>query len=135
MRVRIPIQPRERANKAENEAEQLKHDYVSTEHILLAAAEHPVLAEMDEIIVFRPRVTEPAKELLAEREWGPVYRARRPKRTIQRLLQDKPALLILEGRFPKGDQVVVDAERCELLFNKAAPVEETAARAGASGAR
>jgi ATP-dependent Clp protease ATP-binding subunit ClpB len=31
-------------DQAEKEAEQLKDDYVSTEHILLAAAEHPVLA-------------------------------------------------------------------------------------------
>lgn len=154
--VRVP-------DKAEKEAEQLKDDHVSTEHILLAAAEHPVLAEVDEIIIFRQnsreqlaavvdiqleglqqrlaerniylRVTELAKELLTERGWDPVYGARPLKGTVQRLLQDKLALLILEGRFQEGDQVVVDAENGELLFNKAAPVEETAARAGASGAR
>ena len=32
-------------DQAEKQAEQLKDDYVSTEHILLAATEHPVLAE------------------------------------------------------------------------------------------
>lgn len=150
-------------DKAEKEAEQLKDDHVSTEHILLAAAEHPVLAEVDEIIIFRQntreqlaavvdiqleglqqrlaernihlRVTEPANELLSERGWDPIYGARSLKRTIQRLLQDKLALLILEGRFQEGDQVVVDAENGEVLFKKEAPVEETAARAGASGAR
>src|SRR5262249_55124682 len=31
--------------QAEKEADQLKDEYVSTEHILLAAAEHPILKE------------------------------------------------------------------------------------------
>jgi ATP-dependent Clp protease ATP-binding subunit ClpB len=76
-------------------------------------------------------VTEPAKRLLAERGWDPVYGARPLKRTIQRLLEDKLALLILEGRFQEGDQVVVDVAHGELHFSKEARVEETAARAGA----
>jgi ATP-dependent Clp protease ATP-binding subunit ClpB len=76
-------------------------------------------------------VTEPAKRLLAERGWDPVYGARPLKRTIQRLLEDKLALLILEGRFQEGDQVVVDVANGELHFSKKARVEETVARAGA----
>jgi ATP-dependent Clp protease ATP-binding subunit ClpB len=77
------------------------------------------------------RVTEAAKRLLAERGWDPVYGARPLKRTIQRLLQDRLALLILDGHFQEGDQIVVDVENGELRFTKEARVEETAARAGA----
>ena len=77
------------------------------------------------------RVSEPAKRLLAERGWDPVNGARPLKRTIQRLVEDKLALLILEGRFQEGDQVVVDVANGELHFSKAARVEETAARTGA----
>jgi ATP-dependent Clp protease ATP-binding subunit ClpB len=77
------------------------------------------------------RVTEAAKRLLAERGWDPAYGARPLKRTIQRLLQDRLALLILDGHFQEGDQIVVDVENGELRFTKEARVEETAARAGA----
>lgn len=80
-------------------------------------------------------VTEPAKRLLAERGWDPVYGARPLKRTIQRLLQDRLALLILDGHFQEGDQVVVDVENGELRFTREARVEEAAARAVASGRR
>ena len=75
------------------------------------------------------RVTEGARRLLAERGWDPVYGARPLKRTIQRLLQDRLALLILEGRLQEGDRAVVDVENGELSFSKEARVEEPAARA------
>jgi ATP-dependent Clp protease ATP-binding subunit ClpB len=75
------------------------------------------------------RVTQAAKELLAERGWDPVYGARPLKRTIQRLVADPLALLILEGRFRDGDVIMVDVENGELQFSKVA-VEEPAARAG-----
>jgi ATP-dependent Clp protease ATP-binding subunit ClpB len=75
------------------------------------------------------RVTQTAKELLAERGWDPVYGARPLKRTIQRLVADPLALLILEGRFRDGDVILVDVENGELQFSKVA-VEEPAARAG-----
>ena len=58
-----------------------------------------------------------------ERGWDPVYGARPLKRTIQRLVQDRLALLILEGRFGKGDRVVVDVEDGELRFTKVVPPE------------
>ncbi|MDQ6742786.1 MAG: ATP-dependent chaperone ClpB, partial [Candidatus Dormibacteraeota bacterium] len=51
------------------------------------------------------RVTQAAKELLAERGWDPVYGARPLKRTIQRLVSDPLALMILEGRFRDGDVI------------------------------
>jgi ATP-dependent Clp protease ATP-binding subunit ClpB len=80
------------------------------------------------------RVTDAAKELIAERGWDPVYGARPLKRTIQRLLQDRLALLVLEGRFQEGDRVLVDVENGELEFTKEAPVRETSA-ASATNAR
>jgi ATP-dependent Clp protease ATP-binding subunit ClpB len=76
------------------------------------------------------RVTQAAKELLAERGWDPVYGARPLKRTIQRLVADPLALMILEGRFRDGDVILVDVENDELQFSKVA-VEEPAGRAGA----
>jgi ATP-dependent Clp protease ATP-binding subunit ClpB len=71
------------------------------------------------------QVTQAAKELLAERGWDPVYGARPLKRTIQRLLADPLAVLILEGRFREGDTVRVDVEDGELQFSSVA-VEEPA---------
>jgi ATP-dependent Clp protease ATP-binding subunit ClpB len=75
------------------------------------------------------RVTQAAKELLAERGWDPVYGARPLKRTIQRLVADPLALLILEGRFRDGDVIQVDVQDGELQFSQVS-VEEPAARAG-----
>jgi ATP-dependent Clp protease ATP-binding subunit ClpB len=75
------------------------------------------------------RVTQAAKELLAERGWDPVYGARPLKRTIQRLVADPLALLILEGRFRDGDVIQVDVQDGELQFSPVS-VEEPAARAG-----
>jgi ATP-dependent Clp protease ATP-binding subunit ClpB len=50
------------------------------------------------------------------------------RRVIQRLVQDRLALLILEGRFREGDRVVVDAaETGELTFRKESRVKEHAA--------
>jgi ATP-dependent Clp protease ATP-binding subunit ClpB len=77
------------------------------------------------------QVTTAAKILLAERGWDPNYGARPLKRTIQRLVADPLALLILEGRFQEGDWVVVDVENGELQFRKEARIEEAAALAGA----
>ncbi len=75
------------------------------------------------------RVTQAAKELLAERGWDPVYGARPLKRTIQRLVADPLALLILEGRFRDGDVIEVDLGDGELQFSKVS-VEEPAAPTG-----
>ncbi|HEX6547357.1 MAG TPA: ATP-dependent chaperone ClpB [Candidatus Dormibacteraeota bacterium] len=65
------------------------------------------------------RVTDEARELLAERGWDPVYGARPLKRTIQKLVQDRLAMLILEGVFREGDTVEVGAGSGELTFEKA----------------
>ncbi len=102
------------------------------------------LNRVDEIIVFRPlsreqlteivdiqlarlqerllernielRVTDAARQLLAERGWDPVYGARPLRRTIQRLVQDRLAMLILDGHVREGEVVVVDVEAGDLVF-------------------
>jgi ATP-dependent Clp protease ATP-binding subunit ClpB len=54
-------------------------------------------------------LTDKAREWLAERGYDPIYGARPLKRLIQREVQDKLALKLLEGEFADGDRVVVDA--------------------------
>jgi ATP-dependent Clp protease ATP-binding subunit ClpB len=104
------------------------------------------LNRIDEVIVFRPLtedqltkivdiqlkrlesrlvdrrvtlvVTDAARKLLAKRGWDPVFGARPLKRTIQRLLQDPLAMLLLEGKFAEGDTVEVDVKDGELTFSK-----------------
>jgi len=106
------------------------------------------LNRLDEVIIFRPltkadlkqivdiqikrlvrlledrrmqiRLTERAKERLAEEGYDPVYGARPLKRVIQRRIQDKLAMEILEGRFMEGDIIEVDYddELNEFVFRK-----------------
>jgi len=54
-------------------------------------------------------VTDEARALLAEKGYDPHYGARPLRRVIQRLLQDPLAMKILEGEFPEGSKVRVDA--------------------------
>ncbi len=54
-------------------------------------------------------VSDAAKDLLAEKGYDPAYGARPLKRVIQRLLQDPLAMRILEGDFPDGSKIDVDA--------------------------
>jgi len=63
-------------------------------------------------------VTDAARKLLAERGWDPVYGARPLKRTIQRLVQDPLAMMLLEGKFSDGATVEVDVQKGELTFSK-----------------
>ncbi len=53
-------------------------------------------------------LTQAAMTRLAQEGYDPVYGARPLKRTIQRLLLDPLALLVLEGNFVEGDRVVVE---------------------------
>ena len=66
-------------------------------------------------------ITEPAKALLAEKGYDPVYGARPLKRTIQRLIQDPLAVKILAGEFKEGDTVKVEVEDDELAFTHGQP--------------
>jgi len=63
--------------------------------------------------------SEPAKKLLAERGYDPVYGARPLKRTIQQEIQNPLALKLLEGQFLEGDTIYIDVnEKGEITFNK-----------------
>ncbi|HLM67387.1 MAG TPA: AAA family ATPase, partial [Longimicrobium sp.] len=81
------------------------------------------------------RVTDAAKELIAEEGYDPAYGARPLKRAIQRLVQNPLALHVLEGEFVDGDTVVVDrdAAGAGLAFRSAAAggAEADAAAVGA----
>jgi len=50
-----------------------------------------------------------AKKLLGEKGYDPHYGARPLKRVIQRLVQDPLAVRILQGEFPEGSKIGVDA--------------------------
>ena len=50
-----------------------------------------------------------ARHLLADKGYDPHYGARPLKRVIQRMVQDPLAVKILEGEFPEGSKVSVDA--------------------------
>jgi ATP-dependent Clp protease ATP-binding subunit ClpB len=53
--------------------------------------------------------TDEARRLLAEKGYDPSYGARPLKRVIQRMVQDPLAVRILEGDFPEGAKIRVDA--------------------------
>jgi ATP-dependent Clp protease ATP-binding subunit ClpB len=55
------------------------------------------------------RFGDEAKKLLAEKGYDPHYGARPLKRVIQRMVQDPLAVKILEGEFPEGSKILVDA--------------------------
>jgi ATP-dependent Clp protease ATP-binding subunit ClpB len=55
-------------------------------------------------------VTDAAKDWLAQRGYDPVYGARPLKRVLRKEVEDKVALLLLDGRVLEGDTVHVDAD-------------------------
>jgi ATP-dependent Clp protease ATP-binding subunit ClpB len=73
------------------------------------------------------RLTDEAKEVVAETGWDPAYGARPLKRALQRLVENPLALRLLEGELAEGDVVEVDAEGGELVFRKAGVPEPAAA--------
>jgi len=58
----------------------------------------------------RLKMTEKAKEWLAREGYDPSFGARPLKRVIQKEIQDKFALQILEGKFKEGDTIIVDRQ-------------------------
>ncbi len=64
-------------------------------------------------------VSPAAQTLLADKGYDPHYGARPLKRVVQRLVQDPLAMRILEGEFPEGSKVLVDASEGELTFRRA----------------
>jgi len=63
-------------------------------------------------------LTDKAKEWIAKEGFDPTYGARPLKRVIQKEIQDKLALKLLEGKIKEGDAVIVDldAKKGELAF-------------------
>ncbi len=112
------------------------------------------LNRVDDIIVFRPlsredlvrivdlqlirleqllaarnlklEVAPEARELLAEQGYDPVYGARPLKRVIQRELQNRIALELLEGTFREGDTIRVERDGHTLKLVHPSPVPEMA---------
>jgi ATP-dependent Clp protease ATP-binding subunit ClpB len=72
-------------------------------------------------------LTDAAKETIGDAGWDPTYGARPLKRAIQRLLENRLALRLLEGEFGEGDTILVDAQNGDLVFMKAAAAEAAAA--------
>jgi ATP-dependent Clp protease ATP-binding subunit ClpB len=64
------------------------------------------------------KMTDKAKEWLAKEGFDPAYGARPLKRVIQKEIQDKLALRILEGKFKEGSSITadVDERKGELVF-------------------
>jgi ATP-dependent Clp protease ATP-binding subunit ClpB len=64
------------------------------------------------------KMTEKAKEWLAKEGFDPAYGARPLKRVIQKEIQDKLAMKILEGKFKEGSTITVDVDdrKGELVF-------------------
>jgi ATP-dependent Clp protease ATP-binding subunit ClpB len=87
------------------------------------------LARLDQLLVARNlklEVTPQARELLAEQGYDPVYGARPLKRVIQRELQNRIALELLEGTFHEGDTIRVERDGHTLKLVKPSRVPEMA---------
>jgi len=67
---------------------------------------------------FGLEVKEGARDFLIEVGYDPAFGARPLKRAIQRHLQDRLAMLLLEGDFAEGDRIVVDRGEDGLVFSK-----------------
>ncbi len=64
------------------------------------------------------RLTDEAKDLLADQGYDPAFGARPLKRALLRLLKDPLSLEILQGHVGEGDTVVADADGDRLTFRK-----------------
>ncbi len=62
--------------------------------------------------------TEAAREWLARTGYDPVYGARPLKRLIQKEIENPLALKMLQGEFGDGDQIIIDSQNDELIFNR-----------------
>ncbi len=67
----------------------------------------------------------PARRLLAEEAFDPVYGARPLKRRIQKLVQDPLALKLLAGEVGEGSVVTLSVRGGALAFEAGAPVPQT----------
>jgi len=81
-----------------------------------------VYADLEQAERRLERVAKTAKSgdrhAIAEAGWDPAYGARPLKRAIQRLLENRLALRLLEGDFGAGDTIRVDAQNGDLAFER-----------------
>jgi ATP-dependent Clp protease ATP-binding subunit ClpB len=63
-------------------------------------------------------LTDAAREFLIEVGYDPTFGARPLKRAIQRHVQDRLAMQLLEGVFVPGDRILLDRGDGELTFGK-----------------
>jgi len=66
------------------------------------------------------RLSDAARNRLAEEGFDPVFGARPLKRAIQRLVENALARELLAGRFVAGDTVTVEVRDGDLAFEKTA---------------
>ena len=64
------------------------------------------------------RLTDRARDFVAEAGYDPAYGARPLKRAIQQYVQDPLALALLEGKFKRGDTIVADVKNGRIVFAK-----------------
>ena len=64
------------------------------------------------------KITDSAKNYLANEGYEPLYGARPLKRVIRKFVEIPMSMKILEGEFVKGDKVVVELNNGKLTFNK-----------------
>ncbi|MDR2965309.1 MAG: ATP-dependent chaperone ClpB [Treponema sp.] len=64
------------------------------------------------------KLTDKAKELLAERGYDPMFGARPLKRTVQSELENPLAKLIIAGKVKEGDTVAADSDGKGIAFKK-----------------
>jgi ATP-dependent Clp protease ATP-binding subunit ClpB len=62
-------------------------------------------------------LTDAAKDWLAERGFDPVYGARPLKRVLRKELEDRVALMLLDGSVTEGQTIKVDAAGGELVIS------------------
>jgi ATP-dependent Clp protease ATP-binding subunit ClpB len=74
-------------------------------------------------------LTEPARALIAQAGYDPVYGARPLKRFIQREVETRIGRALLAGDIPDGSTITVDAERDELVVTWRAPEGDAEAEA------
>jgi ATP-dependent Clp protease ATP-binding subunit ClpB len=91
-----------------------------------------LLKSVDKLLAQRKitlELTPAAKQLLLTEGYDPAYGARPLRRTIQRLIQDPLALLILEGKVLPGEHVRVDRDgkKDAMQFERAAAKKPAAA--------
>ena len=70
------------------------------------------------------KVTDEAKQFLAEKGWDPQFGARPLRRVIMNMIEDPMADGMLQGKFHSGEVIVIDIVNGELTMNAEQPTTE-----------